>query len=128
MVEVTRNTPITQPERGIVMAIAINNFPVSTVGHRNMAPVYRRRRAVVSLALAVLAVTVSFAMLDTSAAADRPTAENLATPKFVIAESGDTLWAIAQRIAPSSNITEVVDQLILMNGDQITPGQLVRVP
>ena len=110
------------------MAIAINSFPVVAVSRRNMAPVYRRRRAVVSLALAVLAVTVSFAMLDTSAAADRPTAENLATPRFVIAESGDTLWAIAQRIAPSSNITEVVDQLILMNGDQITPGQLVRVP
>lgn len=128
MVEVTRNTPKTQPERGIVMAIAINSFPIAAVSRRNMAPVYRRRRAVVSLALAVLAVTVSFAMLDTSAAADRPTAENLATPKFVIAESGDTLWAIALRIAPSSNITEVVDQLVLMNGDQITPGQLVRIP
>ncbi|MFM7771946.1 MAG: hypothetical protein ACKO8F_04600, partial [Acidimicrobiaceae bacterium] len=59
---------------------------------------------------------------------DRPTAENLATPKFVIAESGDTLWAIAQRIAPNSDITEVVDQLVLMNGDQITTGQLVRIP
>ncbi|MFM8948334.1 MAG: hypothetical protein ACKOHO_05510 [Acidimicrobiaceae bacterium] len=110
------------------MAIAINNFPIASVGRRNMAPVYRRRRAVVSLALAALAVTVSFAMLDKSVAADRPTAENLATPKFVIAESGDTLWAIAQRIAPNSDITEVVDQLVLMNGDQITTGQLVRVP
>jgi nucleoid-associated protein YgaU len=93
-----------------------------------MAPVYRRRRAVVSLIVAAFAVTVSFAMLDTSAAADRPTAENLATPKFVIAESGDTLWAIAERIAPNGNITEVVDQLVLMNGDQITTGQLVRIP
>ena len=110
------------------MAIAINSFPVATLGRRNMAPVYRRRRAVVSLALAVVAVTVSFAMLDASPAADRPTAENLATPKFVIAESGDTLWAIAQRIAPSSNITEMVDRLVLLNGDQITPGQLVRIP
>jgi nucleoid-associated protein YgaU len=93
-----------------------------------MAPVYRRRRAVVSLVVAALAVTVSFAMLDTSAEANRPTAENLATPKFVIAESGDTLWAIAERIAPNGNITEVVDQLVLMNGDQITTGQLVRIP
>lgn len=128
MVEVSGNTPEVAPERGIKMAIAINNFPVAAVGRRNMAPVYRRRRAVVSLALAALAVTVSFAMLDTSVAADRPTAENLATPKFVIAESGDTLWAIAERIAPNSNITEMVDQLVLMNGDQITTGQLVRIP
>ncbi|NBQ45885.1 MAG: hypothetical protein EBU37_07495, partial [Actinobacteria bacterium] len=125
---IKRKYPINTPERGTVMAIAINNFPVSNLGRRNMAPVYRRRRAVVSLALAALAVSVSFAMLDTSAAADRPTAENLATPKFVIAAPGDTLWAIAQRIAPNSNITEVVDQLVLMNGDMITPGQLVRIP
>jgi Tfp pilus assembly protein FimV len=128
MVEASGNTPKKHHERGVTMAIAINNFPVAAVSRRNMAPVYRRRRAMVSLALAALAVTVSFAMLDTSAAADRPTAENLATPKFVIAESGDTLWAIAQRIAPNSNITEVVDQLVLMNGDQITTGQLVRIP
>ncbi len=110
------------------MAIAINNFPVAAMSHRNMAPVYRRRRAVASVALAVLAVTVSFAMLNTSESVDRPEVENLAMPKFVIAESGDTLWAIAKRIAPSSNTTEVVDQLILMNGDKITPGQLVRIP
>ena len=128
MVEAGEISQENHPERGTIMAIAINNFPVAVVSQRNMAPVYRRRRAVVSLALAALAVTVSFAMLDGSATADRPTAEKLATPKFVIAESGDTLWAIAQRIAPSSNITQVVDQLVLMNGDQITPGQLVRIP
>jgi len=110
------------------MAIAINNFPVSRVNRRNMAPVYRRRRAVVSLVLALLAVTISFARLDTSAAVEQPAAANLATPKYVVAEPGDTLWAIARRIAPNSNITDVVDQLILMNGDLITPGQLVRIP
>jgi hypothetical protein len=90
MVEASGNTPKKHHERGVIMAIAINNFPVAAVSRRNMASVYRRRRAMVSLALAALAVSVSFAMLDTSAAADRPTAENLATPKFVIAESGDT--------------------------------------
>jgi nucleoid-associated protein YgaU len=110
------------------MAIAINHFPISAVSQRKMTPVYRRRRAVVSLAIAAVAISVSFAMLDSSAAADQQTAANMATPKFVIAESGDTLWAIAQRIAPNSNITEVVDQLVLMNGDMITPGQLVRIP
>ncbi|MBM3742027.1 MAG: hypothetical protein ACKOEH_12165 [Actinomycetota bacterium] len=110
------------------MAIAISSFPMSRVSQRNMAPVYRRRRAVVSLVLALLAVTISFVTLDTSAAADKPTAANLASPKYVIAEPGDTLWAIASRIAPNSNITDVVDQLILMNGDLITTGQLVRIP
>gem|GEM_PF-494571 len=117
-----------QTRNEAVMAIAISSFPMSRVSQRNMAPVYRRRRAVVSLVLALLAVTISFVTLDTSAAADKPTAANLASPKYVIAEPGDTLWAIASRIAPNSNITDVVDQLILMNGDLITTGQLVRIP
>lgn len=110
------------------MAIAINNFSVATMNRRDMAAVYRRRRVVVLLAIATLAVSVSFAMLNNGSGIDRVPAQNSLTPKFVIAESDDTLWAIAQRIAPTSNITEVVDQLILMNGDQITPGQLVRIP
>lgn len=110
------------------MAIAINHFPITAVSQRKMAPMYRRRRLFVSLAIAALAVTVSFNMFDSAASADQTSASKMATPKFVIAEAGDTLWAIAQRIAPNANLTEVVDQLVLMNGDAIAPGQLVRIP
>ena len=110
------------------MAIAINNHPSMLVANRNMAPIYRRRRAAVSLALAALAVTVSFAMLDTSAAADTPSVGDSVTPRVVVAQSGDTLWAIAKRLTPNGNITELVDQLVLMNGDSITPGQQIRIP
>lgn len=110
------------------MAIAVNNFQLTNSGRRNMVTVYRRRRAVVTLALAALAVSISFATLDSSASADRSSGGAMATPKFVIAESGDTLWAIAQRIAPNGDVVAVVDQLILLNGDSITTGQLVRIP
>ena len=118
------------------MAIAIQSHPPLTLSNRgvtrrtinNMAPVYRRRRAMVSFILAILAVGVSFAMLDTSAVADQPTVGDLVTPRMVIAQPGDTLWAIAQRISPQGNITELVDQLVLMNGDMITPGQQIRIP
>ena len=118
------------------MAIAIQSHPSLTLSHRgvtrrainNMAPVYRRRRAMVSFILAILAVGMSFAMLDTSAVADRPTVGDLVTPRMVIAQPGDTLWAIAQRISPQGNITELVDQLVLLNGDMIIPGQQIRIP
>lgn len=118
------------------MAIALQSHPSRTMANRgvsrrtinNMAPVYRRRRAMVSFILAILAVSVSFAMLDTSAVADEPTAGDLTTPRMVIAQPGDTLWAIAQRISSQDNITELVDQLVLMNGDMITPGQQIRIP
>jgi len=118
------------------MAIALQSHPSLTMANRgvtrrtinNMAPVYRRRRAMVSFILAILAVSVSFAMLDTSAVADQPTANDLTLPRMVIAQPGDTLWAIAKRISPQGNITELVDQLVLMNGDMITPGQQIRIP
>ena len=118
------------------MAIALQSHPSLTMANRgvtrrtinSMAPVYRRRRAMVSIVLAILAVSLSFAMLNTSAVADEPSVGDLMAPRTVIAQPGDTLWAIAQRISPQGNITELVDQLVLMNGDMITPGQQIRIP
>jgi Tfp pilus assembly protein FimV len=52
----------------------------------------------------------------------------LVEPRTVIAQPGDTLWAIAQRVAPQANISELVDELVRLNGDAIVAGQLVRIP
>jgi len=49
-------------------------------------------------------------------------------PRTVIAQPGDTLWAIAKRVAPQANISDLVDQLVRINGDAIVAGQLVRIP
>jgi len=49
-------------------------------------------------------------------------------PNYVIAQSGDTLWAIANRIAPQANTAELVDELVRMNGDNISVGQRVLIP
>jgi hypothetical protein len=38
------------------------------------------------------------------------------------------LWAIAQRVAPQANVSELVDELVRLNGDAIVAGQLVRIP
>lgn len=91
----------------------------------------RRRPSVAIMALVGIAVVAAVAfggVFGARAAADSVTAGRPAEPLYVIAEPGDTLWSIAARIAPNASITEVVDQLVVLNGTSITAGQAVRVP
>jgi LysM repeat protein len=52
----------------------------------------------------------------------------MSAPKSIIAQPGDTLWAIARRIVPEGNIVELVDELVRINGQTIQAGQVVRLP
>lgn len=91
----------------------------------------RRRPTVAVMGLVGAAVVAAVALgglFGARAAADSVTAGRPAEPLYVIAEPGDTLWSIAARIAPNASITEVVDQLVILNGTSITAGQAVRVP
>ena len=91
----------------------------------------RRRPSVGVMALVGLAVVAAVALgglFGARAAADAVTAGRPTEPVYVIAEPGDTLWSIAARIAPNASITEVVDQLVVLNGTSITAGQAVRIP
>lgn len=99
--------------------------------YRAPAAVYRRRRigvAVVALSLLAMAMLSLVGVFGGSARADENLPRRVSAPTVVIAQPGDTLWAIARRIAPVGSITHLVDQLVLMNGDEITAGQEVRVP
>jgi|DEB19_MinimDraft_3_1074340.scaffolds.fasta_scaffold02282_7 hypothetical protein len=97
---------------------------------REIQRVYRRRRtgAVATVAAVALATAISvFSLFGGSAMAGDTAGRDLA-PKYVVAQPGDTLWSIGQRIAPNASITEVVDELVRLNGTSISSGQLVRIP
>ncbi|MFZ9421957.1 MAG: LysM peptidoglycan-binding domain-containing protein [Ilumatobacteraceae bacterium] len=97
---------------------------------REIQRVYRRRRtgAVATLAAVAMAAVISvFSLFGSSAMAGDTAGRDLA-PKYVVAQPGDTLWSIGQRIAPNASITEVVDELVRLNGTAISSGQLVRIP
>lgn len=97
----------------------------------SMAQVYRRRRLAAALtALVLLAVSI-FGLVSVfggSARAGQKSSSQASMPHVVIAQPGDTLWAIARRIVPVGSITKLVDQLVVMNGDEIVAGQEVRLP
>jgi LysM repeat protein len=90
----------------------------------------RRRLAAVGLLVAILALAVTAVVGATGspAEADLTVAGAAMEPQYIIAQPGDTLWAIAQRIAPLANTADLVDELVRLNGDQIAAGQQVRIP
>lgn len=46
----------------------------------------------------------------------------------VTARPGDTLWSIARRLHPDSDVRRLVDDMVLLNGTTIQIGQEVRLP
>lgn len=96
----------------------------------SVATYQRRRLVVLVVAMLVLGVVIAgfIGLTGTSAHANQAVAGQSVEPRTVIAQPGDTLWAIAKRVAPQANISDLVDQLVRINGDAIVAGQVVRIP
>ena len=103
----------------------------TTAANTASVATYQRRRLVVLVAvMLILGVVIAgvIGATGTTAQADQAVAGQSIEPRTVIAQPGDTLWAIAKRVAPQANISDLVDQLVRINGDAIVAGQLVRIP
>lgn len=84
---------------------------------------YLRRR--------VMVVMVTLLVVAGAVFASRAQADDVRTasvPQYVIAQEGDTLWRIAERIAPNAPVSDVVDALVQLNGSSLRVGQVVLVP
>ena len=92
--------------------------------HRVSTLTYFRRRLAVGLLLVAL-VGGGFVATRAQANGDVTTAVD---QRYVIAQEGDNLWAIAERIAPAGNIPDIVDQLEQLNGTSLRVGQVVLIP
>jgi nucleoid-associated protein YgaU len=102
-----------------------------SMAHTPSVATYQRRRLVVLVAtMLILGVVIAgvIGATGTTAQADQAVAGQSIEPRTVIAQPGDTLWAIAKRVAPQANISDLVDQLVRINGDAIVAGQVVRIP
>jgi len=90
--------------------------------------VYRRRRRTVSTLFAVLAATVSWAILGGGAFASDPGAGQPIAPRTMVVSEGDTLWDIARTLKPEGSLGDLVGELVRLNGARLEPGQVVRLP
>jgi nucleoid-associated protein YgaU len=78
--------------------------------------------------VALVAFIAVFSMLNSVVSADGADAMHTEVPRTVIAQPGDTIWAIARRVMPHGNINSLVDQLVKLNGATISVGQSIRIP
>ena len=86
---------------------------------------FQRRRMTVG---AVLVFGLASAFITTGAFASNPSASQQDTPRTVVAKSGDTLWDIARQVVPQGAIGDLVSEMVILNGSQIEPGQVIRIP
>lgn len=117
--------PAIRPQRA---AVRPRVQEVSSTRRRPTASVYRRRRMVVGTALAVAVASMVTIAMGTSAVANEPGVGNQAVPRAVVVQQGDTLWEIARRIAPTGNISNLVNELVRLNGADLQVGQIIRIP
>jgi Tfp pilus assembly protein FimV len=88
----------------------------------------RRRIAIAVLALGVVVVAgqagAALGSSPLTAPGRRPTASSVGT---IVVQPGDTLWAIAERLAPGQDPRPVVDQLAAVYGaGPLVPGETLH--
>lgn len=90
------------------------------------------RDLLVTLAAVVVAVLVMVAAVAVGRGAfadvvpEAPA--SAASGATVVAQPGDTMWTIARRVQPGTDVRALVDELVALNGTALQPGQEVRLP
>ena len=96
--------------------------------------VYRRRRAVVGVLLAVITacgLVLAHDVLAGSGGVPASAAPSLPAPTraVITAQPGDSLWSIAAEHSGDVSITRYLDKLVELNGSpSIQAGQVVQLP
>ena len=102
-------------------ATAVRNSTISNAGRRR-----------VSLALAVMFVLLatSFAIISNQPATATDSQVSVSVQHATVA-SGESLWAVAERVAPNVDPRDWIDQVIDLNalhGSDVVAGQRLVVP
>lgn len=132
----TATAPSTRPVRPAVRpnprpvphATPRDARPVATQAGPTPAVAARRRRVAAVACAAVLgltAIAVGFGVGHASAESDGVAP----APVIYVVQPGDTLWAIAGKVAPEVNAARAVDALrSAAGGSALTPGQRIALP
>ena len=141
----------TIPGFGVATGLATRRLAprAATRGHRCTPTTYRRRRMaalLVSVGLVVVAAQAGAALGGSSLAASerRPTSPPGLAPgtpeavtaglrptsgREIVVRPGDTLWAIALRVAPDEDPRPLVDEhMAARDGAPLEPGEVIVLP
>jgi hypothetical protein len=114
----------------VLMNTAMANTAFPT-GARTRLRLTRRGRAVLT-ALAALPLVIGALVFALNGGGAVATSEQTHVAfQHVTIESGDSLWSVAERIAPSADPRDVIADLVQLNGldsGVVSPGQQLAVP
>ena len=102
---------------------------MSTAGGTRLRMTTRGRRVLIALIVLPLVIAAFFAALNGGQAGASNTAVSDSST-YITVHSGESLWQIAERVAPSADPRDVVDALVSYNhlsGD-IQAGQRLAIP
>ncbi|MEN2737859.1 LysM peptidoglycan-binding domain-containing protein [Microbacterium sp. X-17] len=92
----------------------------------------RGRRVLAALVAAPLAIALGFAILaGGNALASRDGGAPAGSFATVTVGAGQSLWSIAEEVAPQADPRDVVDAIVRLNalgGTQVAPGQQLSIP
>jgi LysM domain len=91
-----------------------------------------RRGRVVLTALVALPVVIGALVFALNGGVAAATGEQThVTFHYVTVQSGDSLWSVAERLAPNADPRDVIADLVSLNGLEsavVTPGQQLAIP
>lgn len=93
----------------------------------------RRGRATLTVlaAVPVVAGALLFALNGGGAMADNSQADQAQTFEYVTVHAGQSLWELAESVAPSSDPRDVISEIMTLNRLEtatLSPGQLLAIP
>ncbi|KAA9087258.1 LysM peptidoglycan-binding domain-containing protein [Microbacterium radiodurans] len=110
----------------------MNSSTASVAPATRLRLTVRGRRVVASIAALPVVAAVGFAVISGGGAlASGDAGAPVGTFETVTVMSGDSLWAIAEQVAPQADPRDVVDAIIRLNAlgsGQLDAGQTLAIP
>ena len=127
--------PASRPITSVLKTTVLNNTTVPSRNASVRLRITRRGRIVLAslVSLPLIAGLVAFAILGFGGASSATASGDAGSASFeyVTVQAGETLWGLAEEIAPAADPRDVIADIVNLNqlsSAEVQPGQRLAVP